>query len=72
MYQAVLTHFEQADVVIKAAAVADYQVVQKAPKKIKKDEEHLTLELVKTKDILKSVGREEEQADLSRFRCGNK
>lgn len=67
MYQAVLTHYEQADVVIKAAAVADYQVVQKAPKKIKKDEEHLTLELVKTKDILKALGEKKSKQILVGF-----
>jgi len=41
-----------------AAAVADYTPVSTAAQKIKKDSGSLTLELVKTKDILKSLGEE--------------
>jgi len=39
-----------------SAAVADYTPAHTASEKIKKTEDHLRLELVKTKDILKSLG----------------
>lgn len=41
---------------IFAAAVADYRPAVKAHQKIKKSDERMVLELVKTKDILKAVG----------------
>ena len=44
-----------------SAAVADYTPVTKADQKIKKKEDHLTLELTKTKDILKSLGEKKEK-----------
>lgn len=54
MYDAVLGRMEECDVIIKAAAPADYRVKQKFDQKIKK--ESLTLELVKNPDIAKAVG----------------
>ena len=45
----------RADALIMAAAVADYQVAQIAPQKIKKETGNLTLELVQTPDILAEV-----------------
>lgn len=56
MYEAALAAFGEADLAIMAAAVADYSPLQKATEKIKKKEENLTIELGKTKDILKSLG----------------
>ena len=56
MYKACNTEFEHADITIMAAAVADYTPVKKESSKIKKKDELLTLELKKTKDILKSLG----------------
>lgn len=56
MYDACVAGFQQADVAIMSAAVADYTPVIKAKEKIKKTDESLTIELVKTKDILKSLG----------------
>lgn len=55
MKDAVEKHVAAADVLIMAAAVADYQVAEIAPQKIKKDEETLTLELIRTPDILAGV-----------------
>jgi phosphopantothenoylcysteine decarboxylase/phosphopantothenate--cysteine ligase len=52
MYQAVLDLLPQQDIVIKAAAVADYRPVSSADKKIKKSGEHMTIELVRNPDIL--------------------
>ncbi len=56
MYNAVHQHFKEANIAILAAAVADYTPKEKASQKIKKQSESLTLELVKTKDILQSLG----------------
>ncbi|MDT7830698.1 bifunctional phosphopantothenoylcysteine decarboxylase/phosphopantothenate--cysteine ligase CoaBC [Pricia sp. S334] len=57
MYQAVHEHYPDADIVICAAAVADYRPKSAADQKIKKNEAALSLELVKTKDILLSLGK---------------
>ncbi len=56
MLQAVLAHYEGADIVIKAAAVADYRPKITSDKKIKKNEEALSIELERTTDILKTLG----------------
>jgi len=55
MRDAVLKASAAADVLIMAAAVADYKSVQVAEGKIKRESETLTLELVKTADILSEV-----------------
>jgi len=56
MYQAVHSEADNADVVIMAAAVADYTPTETATKKLKKKEGDLKIELKRTKDILKSLG----------------
>lgn len=56
MYQTCIKEFPAADIAVMSAAVADYTPVEKATAKIKKTSKTLTLELVKTKDILKSLG----------------
>lgn len=56
MYHAVHQHYPAMDIVICAAAVADYRPKSVAGQKIKKQETELTLELVKNRDILKSLG----------------
>ncbi|UCG83764.1 MAG: bifunctional phosphopantothenoylcysteine decarboxylase/phosphopantothenate--cysteine ligase CoaBC [Dehalococcoidia bacterium] len=56
MRDAVINASGAADVLIMAAAVADYQPAQVAERKIKREAETLTLELVKTADILSEVG----------------
>ncbi len=55
MHRAVMSRFESHDVVIMAAAVADYRPSARAPQKIKKGE-GLNLELVRNPDILADVG----------------
>lgn len=55
MYDAVLGNLDRADVVIKAAAPADYKVAKVSDKKIKSDE--LTLKLKKNPDIAAAVGK---------------
>lgn len=57
MYQAVLRAFPDSDIVVKAAAVADYRPREAATSKIKKRGDTMTLELVKTTDILENLGR---------------
>lgn len=56
MYNACHDYFENTDVAIAAAAVADYRPKNVASQKIKKAESSLTIELEKTKDILASLG----------------
>ncbi|MEK5644272.1 bifunctional 4'-phosphopantothenoylcysteine decarboxylase/phosphopantothenoylcysteine synthetase [Paenibacillus rhizosphaerae] len=57
MYRAVLEHWEDSDLVIKAAAVADYRPKVTAASKMKKSGDTMTLELVKTVDILEELGK---------------
>jgi phosphopantothenoylcysteine decarboxylase / phosphopantothenate---cysteine ligase len=57
MHRAVRDRAREANVVIMAAAVADYRPVAPQTKKIKRTEKHLTLELEPTTDILAELGR---------------
>ena len=57
MYRKCTELADQQDIIIMSAAVADYTPAHVAPEKIKKGEENLTVELVKTKDILASIGK---------------
>lgn len=56
MKDAVMAELPGTDVVIKAAAVADYRPLHQAEYKIKKKDEALTLELVRNPDILQAIG----------------
>ena len=56
MREAVLAAYDTADVVIKAAAVADYRPKTVAENKIKKHDGELTLTLVRNPDILLELG----------------
>ncbi|MCW3106097.1 MAG: coaBC [Segetibacter sp.] len=56
MFNATETLFPASDIIVMAAAVADYTPKVIASEKIKKSEEEFHLELMKTKDILKSLG----------------
>jgi phosphopantothenoylcysteine decarboxylase / phosphopantothenate---cysteine ligase len=62
MREAVLAEFAKADVVVKAAAVADFRPAQRADRKIKKEDlaegEGLSLELVRNPDILEEISRQ--------------
>ncbi len=57
MYEACFSYFENVDVAIAAAAVADYRPKNVAQQKIKKDDTTFIIELEKTKDILASLGK---------------
>ena len=56
MYNEVHKHFNTSDIAILSAAVADYRPKTVANQKIKKKDSTFTIELEKTKDILKSLG----------------
>lgn len=56
MYDAVNEHFAVQDIIIFAAAVADYTPTVVADKKIKKKEDEFTIALTKTKDIAGTFG----------------
>ncbi len=63
MYQAVMSCEDTQDMIIKAAAVADYRPKQVNPEKTKKKDGALVIELERTKDILAELGsrKREEQ-----------
>ncbi|MBE6068278.1 MAG: bifunctional phosphopantothenoylcysteine decarboxylase/phosphopantothenate--cysteine ligase CoaBC [Clostridium lundense] len=56
MLNEVLEHFSSQDIVIKAAAVADYKPVEYSQNKIKKASDELVLNFAKDTDILKKLG----------------
>ena len=56
MYDTAIALFPSTDISIMSAAVADYTPVTKSMEKIKKGSETVTVELTKTKDILKTLG----------------
>ena len=56
MYNKVHLHYKTADIAILSAAVADYRPKNVSNQKIKKKDSTFTVELEKTKDILKSLG----------------
>lgn len=56
MYHAVHQEFSEADIMIMNAAVADYRPKLVASEKIKKSPSEFAIELVKTRDILSSLG----------------
>lgn len=67
MYEAVMEAFPDQDIVIKAAAVADYRPASVSSEKIKKTEDTAVIPLERTEDILASLGREKRPGQ---FLCG--
>ena len=67
MYEAVMTHAKEADIIIKSAAVADYAPAQVSPEKIKKSEGDASIPLTRTKDILAALGEKKRE---DQFVCG--
>ena len=57
MYDAVMSHFSNSDVVIKAAAVADYRPDVQSEHKVKKNHIDLTMGLAQNPDILFELGQ---------------
>lgn len=67
MFEAVTSRADDMDIIIKAAAVADYTPVTVADNKIKKSDGTLTIEMQRTQDILKYLG---EHKRAGQFICG--
>ena len=68
MFDAVVQRSKEQDIIIKAAAVADYRPAETANDKIKKkEEESLSISLVRTPDILQYLG---EQRPKGQYLCG--
>ena len=67
MYDAVISRSNEMDIIIKAAAVADYRPVHVAEEKVKKSDGSFYLELERTDDILKYLG---EHKKPGQFLCG--
>ncbi len=61
MFDQCCEHFPTCDIIVMAAAVADYTPKDVAPQKIKKHNEGLTLELTKTTDILAHIGKNKKE-----------
>jgi phosphopantothenoylcysteine decarboxylase/phosphopantothenate--cysteine ligase len=57
MYNAANDHFSQSDVIILAAAVADYKSAIIADKKLKKNDDEMSIDLEKTIDIAATFGK---------------
>lgn len=72
MREAVLEHFTGCDIVIKAAAVADYRPKHKASDKIKKQPGDMFLELERNPDILAELGQKKEKRVLIGFAAETK
>lgn len=67
MFNAVSSKVDSMDIIIKAAAVADYTPVSVADEKIKKKDGDLSIPLKRTKDILKYLGENKKE---NQFICG--
>lgn len=67
MFEAVTAVSDEQDIIIKAAAVADYTPVSAACEKIKKTDGDGTIALKRTKDILKYLGEHKKE---NQFLCG--
>ena len=67
MYNAVMKYKDDADIIIKSAAVADYTPVTISSEKIKKQDGDMRIELRRTKDILKELGQSRRE---NQFICG--
>lgn len=67
MYQEVLGRFPDQDIVIKAAAVADYRPVVREEQKMKKNDQSIKLELVPNPDILATLGGQKKNQLLVGF-----
>lgn len=67
MYEAVTSRAPEMDIIIKAAAVADYRPETVADNKIKKKDGDLSIPLERTKDILAALGQSKKPGQ---FLCG--
>ena len=71
MYEAVMDRSTEQDVIIKAAAVADYRPAEVAEHKIKKADGDMSIKLSRTKDILLALGNQRiEKGIQDQIICG--
>jgi phosphopantothenoylcysteine decarboxylase/phosphopantothenate--cysteine ligase len=64
MFDACVEKFAAAQIAVMAAAVADYTPASVSKEKIKKNSDKFSLELVKTKDILKTLGQKKSKGQI--------
>lgn len=64
MFNAVTERADEFDIIVKAAAVADYTPVTTADSKIKKSDGDMKIELKRTKDILKYLGEHKRKGQI--------
>jgi len=64
MFEAVKEEAEEADYIIKAAAVADYTPVTAAGQKLKKSDQDMDIPLKRTRDILKYLGEHKKEGQV--------
>lgn len=67
MYDAVFTKFENMDIAVSCAAVADYRIKEYSTSKIKKNDKDLIFELTKNPDILMEMGKRKKDQILIGF-----
>ena len=67
MYEAVTSVSDEQDIIIKAAAVADYRPAKVSDEKVKKSDGQMSIELERTDDILKFLGEHKRDGQ---FLCG--
>ena len=67
MYEAVMAHKDEQDIIIKAAAVADYTPAEVSDEKVKKKDDDMAIRLTRTRDILKALGENRKEGQ---FLCG--
>ena len=67
MYDAVMSRAKEQDIIVKAAAVADYRPASVAEEKIKKSDREASIELERTQDILAALGADKGKTILCGF-----
>ena len=67
MYEAVTSVSDEQDIIIKAAAVADYRPARVSDEKVKKSDGQMSIKLERTDDILKYLGEHKKE---NQFLCG--
>lgn len=67
MFEAVRDNFEDCDIIIKSAAVADYRPAEVSENKIKKKSDDMSITLERTQDILEYLGTHRKE---NQFICG--
>jgi phosphopantothenoylcysteine decarboxylase/phosphopantothenate--cysteine ligase len=67
MLDACVRYYLQSTIVVMAAAVSDYRPVKSFAKKVKKDDKPLVMEMARTVDVLKYMGKKKKDQFLVGF-----